>query len=29
MYEISAPGFGGAVLHIRQDGKLWLTRRRD
>ena len=26
MYEISAPGFGGAVLHIRQDGKSWLTR---
>jgi hypothetical protein len=29
MYEISAPGFGGAVLHIRQDGRSWLTRRRD
>jgi hypothetical protein len=26
MYEISAPGFGGAVLHIRQDGKVWVTR---
>jgi Carbohydrate family 9 binding domain-like len=25
-YEISAPGFGGAVLHIRQDGKAWLTK---
>ena len=23
MYEISAPGFGGAVVHIRQDGKVW------
>jgi len=29
MYEISAPGFGGAVLHIRQDGQLWVTRRRE
>ena len=26
MYEIRAPGFGGALLHIRQDGKAWLTK---
>jgi hypothetical protein len=25
-YEISAPGFDGATVHIRQDGKVWLTR---
>jgi hypothetical protein len=26
LYEIRAPGFGGAVVHIRQDGRTWLTR---
>jgi hypothetical protein len=25
-YEIRAPGFDGATVHIRQDGKVWLTR---
>jgi hypothetical protein len=25
-YEIRAPGFDGAVVHLRQDGKVWLTR---
>ena len=25
-YDISAPGFDGATVHIRQDGKVWLTR---
>jgi hypothetical protein len=25
LYEIRAPGFGGATVHIRQDGKVWLT----
>lgn len=25
-YEIRANGFDGAVVHIRQDGKVWLTR---
>jgi hypothetical protein len=25
-YEIRANGFGGAIVHIRQDGKVWLTR---
>lgn len=25
LYEISAPGFDGAVLHIRQDGRVWTT----
>jgi hypothetical protein len=25
-YEISATGFGGAVVHINQDGRVWLTR---
>jgi hypothetical protein len=25
-YEIRAPGFDGATAHIRQDGKVWLTR---
>jgi hypothetical protein len=24
LYEITAPGFDGAVVHIRQDGKVWL-----
>jgi hypothetical protein len=28
LYEISAPGFAGAVVHIRQDGKVWLTLPR-
>jgi hypothetical protein len=23
LYEITAPGFGGKLLHIRQDGKVW------
>jgi hypothetical protein len=27
LYEIRAPGFGGATVHIRQDGKVWLTQR--
>ncbi len=22
-YEIIAPGFGGAVVHIDQDGRVW------
>jgi hypothetical protein len=26
LYEIRAGGFGGAVVRIRQDGKVWLTR---
>jgi hypothetical protein len=26
MYEISAKGFGGATVHIRQDGRVWITR---
>jgi hypothetical protein len=26
LYEITAPGFDGATLHIRQDGKVWATR---
>lgn len=26
LYEIRAPGFDGATAHIRQDGKVWLTR---
>lgn len=25
-YEITAAGFGGAVVHITQDGRVWLTR---
>lgn len=25
-YEISAAGFGGATVHIRQDGRVWVTR---
>ncbi len=24
LYEIHARGFGGAVVHIRQDGRVWL-----
>jgi hypothetical protein len=27
LYEIRANGFDGAVVHIRQDGKVWLTRQ--
>ncbi|MEZ5318817.1 MAG: carbohydrate-binding family 9-like protein [Vicinamibacterales bacterium] len=23
LYEIAAPGFGGATVHIRQDGRVW------
>ncbi len=26
LYEITAKGFGGAVAHIVQDGRVWLTR---
>lgn len=26
LYEISAKGFGGATVHIRHDGKIWITR---
>jgi hypothetical protein len=26
LYEIRANGFDGAVVHLRQDGKVWLTR---
>jgi hypothetical protein len=26
LYEISAKGFGGATVHIRQDGRTWTTR---
>ena len=26
LYEITAAGFNGAVLHLRQDGKVWITR---
>jgi hypothetical protein len=25
LYEITAPGFNGMAVHIRQDGKVWLT----
>ena len=25
LYEIAAPGFDGATVHIRQDGKVWTT----
>ena len=27
LYEISANGFDGAVVHIDQDGRVWVTRR--
>lgn len=27
LYEIRAPGFGGATVHIRQDGRVWTSRR--
>ena len=26
LYEIRATGFDGATVHIRHDGKVWLTR---
>jgi len=26
LYEIVAPGFSGAVVHIDQDGRVWVTR---
>jgi hypothetical protein len=26
LYRIAAKGFGGAVVHIQHDGKVWLTR---
>lgn len=26
LYEISAKGFGGATVHIRHDGKVWIRR---
>jgi hypothetical protein len=26
LYEIRANGFNGAVVHLRQDGKVWLTQ---
>jgi hypothetical protein len=26
LYEITASGFNGAVLHLRQDGKIWITK---
>ena len=26
LYEITAQGFDGAVVHITQDGRVWLTR---
>lgn len=26
LYEITASGFGGAVVHINQDGRVWITR---
>jgi len=26
LYEIIAPGFNGMLVHIRQDGKVWLTK---
>jgi hypothetical protein len=25
-YEISANGFDGAVVHINQEGRVWVTR---
>jgi len=27
LYEISAKGFGGVTMHIRQDGRAWTTRQ--
>ena len=26
LYEIVAPGFGGATVHIDQDGRVWVTK---
>lgn len=26
MYEMTAPGASGALVHIRQDGRVWITR---
>jgi hypothetical protein len=26
LYEISATGFNGTVVHISQDGRVWLTK---
>ena len=26
LYELTAPGFDGATVHITQDGRVWLTR---
>jgi Carbohydrate family 9 binding domain-like len=26
LYEITAAGFNGVVLHLRQDGKIWMTK---
>ena len=26
LYEIVAPGFGGATVHITQDGRVWVAR---
>ncbi len=26
LYEIVAPGFGGAIVHIDQDGRVWVTK---
>ena len=25
MYEITLPGYNGTTLHIRQDGKVWMS----
>jgi hypothetical protein len=25
-YEVRAPGFNGAIVHLRQDGKVWITK---
>ena len=27
LYEMTAAGFDGAVVHINQDGRVWVTRR--
>jgi hypothetical protein len=26
LFEIRANGFDGAIVHLRQDGRVWLTR---
>ena len=26
LYELRAAGFEGAVVHLRQDGRVWITR---